>query len=323
MNEPAATIVEGYEHTPGHHCGSTALRDLLGFHGVEISEEMAFGLGAGPCFYYFDSGGSPSKFVNARGRALEAEFMTLTGIELTYDRFQGSEDSWDAAKRLIDSGKPALLLTDLYYLDYYGNSAHFPGHAITIAGYDEGSAYVGDTGFEGLVRTSREGLQQARHVEHPYATLAGDLIHASVEMLGDPTHAAGEAITRAARRMVEPDLGEYEGLPAMRRFADELAGWPEQVGDWQWCARFTYQTIERRGTGGGGFRAMYSRFLEEAGRTDAALSCKHAAEGWTGLAGTLFELSEKDDADGREWAAAGREAAAILAIEERLWESLI
>ena len=39
-------------HTPGNHCGSTALRNLLGFHGVEISEEMAFGLGAGACFYY-------------------------------------------------------------------------------------------------------------------------------------------------------------------------------------------------------------------------------------------------------------------------------
>ena len=44
--------VPGYTHTPGHHCGSTALRNLLAFHGVEISEELAFGLGAGACFYY-------------------------------------------------------------------------------------------------------------------------------------------------------------------------------------------------------------------------------------------------------------------------------
>ena len=44
-------MVPGYRHVPGNHCGSTALRNLLGFHGVEISEEMAFGLGAGACFY--------------------------------------------------------------------------------------------------------------------------------------------------------------------------------------------------------------------------------------------------------------------------------
>ena len=36
--------VPGYVHHPGHHCGSTALRNLLAFHGAEISEEMAFGL---------------------------------------------------------------------------------------------------------------------------------------------------------------------------------------------------------------------------------------------------------------------------------------
>ena len=122
--------------------------------------------------------------------------------------------------------------------------------------------------------------------------------------------------------MIEPDLGEYEGLPAMRRFAAEVGEWPEQVEDWQWCARFTYQMIERRGSGGGAFRAMYSRFLEEAGRADAARACAQAADGWTKLAGTFFELSEKDAADGREWAAAGREATALLAVEEKLWESL-
>lgn len=316
------TMVEGFEHTPGHHCGSTALRDLLAFHGVAISEEMAFGLGAGPCFYYFDSGGSPSKFVNARTRALEAEFMTLTGLELTYDRFDGPTDSWQAAKRLIDSGRPALLLTDLYYLDHYGNSAHFPGHAITLAGYDDEAAYVGDTGFEGLVRTGRAGLERARHVVHPYAELAGDLFHARAETLGDPTGAADAAIERAARRMLEPELGEYEGLPALRRFAEEIAHWPDLAEDWQWCARFTYQMIERRGTGGGAFRAMYSRFLEEAGRPEAGVICGEASAAWTTLATTLRSLSEKDEADPGDWGVVAREARDVLAAEERLWTEL-
>ena len=53
MTETAKRVmVPGYKHVPGHHCGSTALRNLLGFHGVDISEEMAFGLGAGAGFYY-------------------------------------------------------------------------------------------------------------------------------------------------------------------------------------------------------------------------------------------------------------------------------
>jgi hypothetical protein len=43
----------------------------------------------------------------------------------------------------------------------------------------------------------------------------------------------------------------------------ELDAW-QDLDDWQWCARFTYQIIEKRGTGGGGFRLMYADFLNEA-----------------------------------------------------------
>ena len=62
-----ATMVPGFRHVPGNHCGSTALRNLLAFHGLEISEEMALGLGAGVCFYYVHlDEGSPSRFTNGR-----------------------------------------------------------------------------------------------------------------------------------------------------------------------------------------------------------------------------------------------------------------
>ncbi len=54
--------VAGFEHLPGSHCGSTALRDLLSFHGASVSEELAFGLGAGPCMYYLSlDDASPSR----------------------------------------------------------------------------------------------------------------------------------------------------------------------------------------------------------------------------------------------------------------------
>src|SRR5881409_3788057 len=51
-------MVPGYRHIPGNHCGSTALRNLLAFHGAKISEEMALGLGAGLSFYYVPLDGS-------------------------------------------------------------------------------------------------------------------------------------------------------------------------------------------------------------------------------------------------------------------------
>ena len=76
----------------------------------------------------------------------------------------------------------------------------------------------------------------------------------------------------AATAMLEPEFREFSGLDAVRRFAEEAGSWPEVAEDWRWCARFGYQVIERRGTGGGAFRLMYSRFLEEAGRPEAPLA---------------------------------------------------
>jgi hypothetical protein len=139
--------------------------------------------------------------------------------------------------------------------------------------------------------------------------------------LDDPRAAAPKAIARNARQMIEPALGEYEGLPALRRFAAEVGEWPDQIGDWQWCARFCYQVIERRGTGGGNFRLMYSRFLEEAG-SDQAPVAREAAELWTALAGELQAASVPDEPVREQWARIADRAAAVLEAEERLWPAL-
>ncbi len=316
-------MIPGYRHVPGHHCGSTALRNLLAFHGVAVSEEMALGLGAGVCFYYVPlDGQSPSRFTNGRFGRLEEQFVELTGTPLRLQTFDGPEQSWEAARSAVDSGRPALLLTDLYYLDHYGRSAHFPGHAVVLAGYDAELAYLSDTSFADLQTTRLSSLAEARHGEHPVFPLAGHMLTLpDGAELGDPVSAAPRAIARNARQMIEPAMGEYEGLPALRRFAAEVGEWPEQIEDWQWSARFCYQVIERRGTGGGNFRLMYSRFLAEVASPQAGLA-QSAAERWTALAGQLLAASEQDEPDAERWRLVGDAAARVLETEEQLWAAL-
>jgi hypothetical protein len=317
-------LVPGFEHVTGHHCGSTALRNLLRFHGGDLSEETAFGLGAGPCFYYFTGEAlSPTRFTNGRTGRLEENFLRITGAPLRLRTAEGPEESWELARETVDDGRPALLLTDLYHLDHYGNSAHFPGHAVVLAGYDDEAAYVSDTAFEGLQRTSLDGLARARHEQHPFYPLAGHMVDLPPGAeVGDLRGAAPAAIAEAARRMFEPELGEYEGLPALRRLAAEVGDWPADAPDWQWCARFNYQVIERRGTGGANFRSLYSRFLAEVGEEGGAKLAAAAAEGWSALAAALFEASEADEPVAALWGRIRDEAAAVLVAEERLWGAL-
>jgi len=319
----AATLVPGYRHVPGNHCGSTALRNLLAFHGLEMSEEMALGLGAGISFYYVAlEGSSPSRFTNGRTGRLEDQFVELTGAPLRLETFGDPDAAWDAARSAIDSGRPAILITDLYYLDHYGSSAHFPGHAVVLAGYDSEVAYLSDTAFDELQTTRLEGLAQARHGDHPVFPLAGHMFTVpDGSEVRDLSAAAPAAIARCARGMLEPELGDFQGLPALRRFAAEVGGWPEEAEDSRWCARFLYQVIERRGTGGGNFRLMYSRFLEEAGYEEAALAAE-AAAAWSSLGAAALAASEPEVPVPGLWSNVAGEAALVLETEEQLWEQL-
>jgi Butirosin biosynthesis protein H, N-terminal/Domain of unknown function (DUF4872) len=317
--------VSGFTHTPGNHCGSTALRNLLAFHGVEVSEEMAFGLGAGAGFYYLamdDS--SPSRWFNGRTARLEESFRELTGAALELRTFgeEAGAEAWEAARSEVDAGNPALLLTDIYYLDHYGNSAHFPGHAVVLAGYDEEVAHLSDTGFEELQTTRLKNLARARHSGHPAYPLEGHMFTVGEEIDRARLEAAvPRAIERAASEMLDPPFGPFAGVPALERLAAEAGSWPEAVEDWQWCARFAYQVIERRGTGGGCFRLMYSRFLAEAGRDEAPLAAEAAAR-WTELAEAFKAASESAEPRPELWRAVGDGAERVLDGERRLWTAL-
>jgi hypothetical protein len=268
---------------------------------------------------------SPSRWFNGRTARLEESFRDLTGAALemrTFPRGEGDDEAWEAARAEVDSGNPVLLLTDIYHLDHYGNSAHFPGHAVVLAGYDDELARLSDTGFEGLQTTRLENLAEARHSGHPAYPLEGHMFTVAAAVDREQLEAAiPRAIEQAAREMLEPTFGEFAGLPAVDRLAAEAGSWPETAEDWQWCARFAYQVIERRGTGGGAFRLMYSRFLQEAGRPEAPLAAA-AAERWTALAGAFKAASESDEPAPAAWSTVEAAAEQVAEAEIRLWETL-
>lgn len=331
---PDATVVEGFEHRPGRHCGSTALTDLFRHYGLDLPEPVLFGLAAGASFFYVElPGSSPSRIISGRAAQLERQFIELTegALELASDA--DPERSWKLARTKIDSGNPVILLTDLYYLDHYNKSAHFPGHAVVLAGYDSSSAYISDTDFEGLVSVPLESLAKARHSQAPPFPLKGEaLTVAGGEAVKTLEQSLPDVVDRAigfaANNMLEPPFGEHQGLPALGRLAEEVATWPEVAEDWQWCARFCYQVIERRGTGGGNFRKLYSEFLQivtdmglAEGLEKSSAHFAEVAEKWTELAYAFRDASESED--GSEPLARAAELVAVIAKdEERLWKEL-
>lgn len=50
---PERLMLEGFELFVGKHCESTALKRVLDYHGLSLSEEMLFGLSGGVGFIYW------------------------------------------------------------------------------------------------------------------------------------------------------------------------------------------------------------------------------------------------------------------------------
>ncbi len=327
-------VVPGFTHRPGVHCGSTALADVLRLRGVDVSEAMAFGLGAGLGFYYLVSPAlSPSHLFQGRQALLERTACEVLGAPCREREEDDAARAWEAVRAAVDRGVAPILSTDLSELPYWRTKTRFGGHRVVLAGYDEGRgvAIVADGDRPGLDEVPLEALERARaSIAPPFGIPGRPWLE--IDAPPRPRPLAGalrEALRRQARDMLlEPDGAA--GIPALERFAAELPQWPARAtgeADRAWCFRYAYQVIELRGTGGGLFRALYASFLREAeavvpGLAPLGLSGRMSelAESWASFARALREIS--DVPNGLVPPAVARAAAALARDERRFHEDL-
>jgi len=310
-------LVPGWVHRPGAHCASTAISDAMTFRGIELSEAICFGLGAGLGFAYFEHPRmSPSRMTATRNRLLEPRFFETLGQPFDWIREPDPGAALETVKRHLSERIPVLLRADIAHLPYYRTGTHFPPHVVGIWGFDDEQkiAFIADTGWPGLQEVPYPYLEKARYGGNAYIQNQAD--HFPVtgpEKPPDLRSAARHAIAQQARDLLglELEIKAVFGFDGMGAAARSMPKWGE-APDWQWCARWFYQVIEKRGTGGGAFRLLYSRFLEEIAELDPAFKTispagemKNIAAAWTELSELLKEISEQDD-PGRLEAAARR-----------------
>ena len=260
-------IIPGYRHQPGFHCASSAIRNVLEFWGIKVSEPTVIGLGRAPGFFYLILNQLPSRLVHMRCLALEDNFFRAVGLKFQWRETENAAEATRHAKASVDRGLPVLVQTDIAYLPYFNTDQHFPGHAVVICGYNDkkGEFYVSDTLHPETLAVAITDMERARSAAFPPFVLKNKSF-----VLEDLSgFRIDETVVRGAIRLwAEENLNGIPGLPAaygvrsLEALIRDLTNWKE-AADWQWSARFTYQIIERRGTGGAGFRTLYRQFLEE------------------------------------------------------------
>ena len=285
-------IIKNWVHIPGLHCGSVALRDVITYYGYNLSEAMCFGLGGGLGFFYIKGENmSPSKIIHLRGPGMEPNFFSLIDKPTSWKYEPNEEKAFEIAKEWINEEVPILVQTDIFYLDYYKSSTHFPGHVVSVCGYDDKKelVFLADTGFEGLQSVTYENFKKGRTSKALPFPLDNNWFEVNLKKAIPPLYEIiPEGIRRNAQFMTRGarSLRGESGVKTIKLWAEELPSWAEAL-DWRWCVRFAYQVIEKRGTGGGGFRWLYRDFLREAEEIIPALK--------------EFKLSEKMDLIGNNW----------------------
>jgi len=262
---------KAFIHRQSAHCESGAISSLLLHHGLNASEPLVFGIGAGIFFGYFPVikiYGSPFiTYRNTPGRILKSTAKRLD-VRFETFRFKDPERAMDALDGAIDKGIPVGLQAGIYWLPYMPDAMrfHFNAHSLIVYGR-EGSDYrISDPVLDEPVVCSRKDLMKARFAEGLLAPKGKMYYLSHVPEKVDFPRAIQRGIKEACRMMIKTPVSII-GVRGIRMFAKALRQWPEKYGKRKVLLHLGHaiRMQEEIGTGGGGFRLMYAAFLHEAG----------------------------------------------------------
>lgn len=312
-------------HIVGSHCSSSSIASVLRYDGRPLSEAMVFGLGSGMGFYYLhDPAGSPTHRFNGRAADLEGNFYRHVGQPIHWFEGWQPEQAWQA----LTNARPVLAQGDIFYLPYYDPPVHFTGHGVVVSGIDliAERVEVADIADPQPIILSFADFRAFMETENlpllrPFRWGAAP----NLEFRPVSRQTIHNALRTLTQTMLTPP-SPIEGLPAMQQMADALPSWAK-APDWLWCARFGYQAIEKRGTGGGGFRYLMADFFQEGAAyfpwfAELQLPGRMRAIGdqWVALAKTVKAIFVNEDKRG--FVPAGQQLQQIVTAETKLLQEL-
>ncbi len=287
-------LIPNFIHHPGVHCESTAVRNLLAFDGLLLSEPMVFGLGSGLNFIYWDMKRMPFPFIGGRVRPgeLSANLAENLGFDLVVEETGSREKAWANLKRDLSENRPVGLKLDMFYLPYFRNPPHFPAHYVVACGFDEKSAFLADTDFKTIQEVPISDLQKARSARGFFSSRNLSFKVANVPDKINFPSCIRKAVRKTAAQMLYPPIKNL-GISGIRKFSSEILDWQARSGNPKRDFESFYTLFEKAGTGGAGFRNLYHDFLRECLAHVSSPHLQKAHIIFSELASAWTEISEK------------------------------
>ena len=260
-----------FEHRGAAHCESGVVSNLLNFYCYQLSEPMVFGIGAGLSF-------ANVPFVPYKGNMIKFSFRTLPGSIFSRSmknlqikvglkkRFFNKEKAMKEVDNLLARGVPVGNVVGLYFLPYTPIRIHFNAHHLCVVGKDGDEYTVSDPTVPMMQKLSFNQLKKVRFSKG-MLTPRGKMYWIKEKPTGLPdlNSAILSGIKTTCRNMIGVPILPI-GVRGIALLSKQTRKLEAKYGEQEalFFLATLLQAMEEFGTGGVGFRFLYSAFLHEA-----------------------------------------------------------
>lgn len=262
-----------YPHKRGIHCETGTIKNMLSFHGLEVTEEMIFGIGSGYDFINFPfpvfNGLEAPLLRNLPGNVFK-QFSSIMNINSTIRKFRNPDNAMKSLDILLEKSIPVGVIAELSLLPFFPlQDIVFPGHTFVVVGKEKNKYIVGDTDFRfptnSYHKITEEQLKKARFPK-AYFSPKGKMFYIN-EVPASINLKKGViiGIKKTCQRMLDNPV-RFFGVKGIYFYSKRILIYEKKYGkeaalkNLKW-----YITLaETAGTGGSGYRYLYSSFLKEA-----------------------------------------------------------
>ncbi len=259
-----------FQHRMAAHCENGVTANLLRYYGLELSEPMVFGIGAGLFFSYLPFlkvNGIPVASFRPLPGFIFRRITKAFGIKTETKKFRNPETAMKDLDRMLDKGIPVGLLVGVFNLTYFPAPYrfHFNAHNIIVYGKENGTYRISDPIMETSQTLTYEDLKRVRFAKGILKP-KGKMYHIThVPENVDIKTAVVKGIKKTCNEMTG-FRGPLIGIKGIRYLSKSMQKWPKKVGEKK-ASLYLGQVVrmqEEIGTGGAGFRFLYAAFLQEA-----------------------------------------------------------
>lgn len=266
-------IIENYPQNQGLHCETGSIKNLLDFNGCKISEEMIFGIGSGLDFILFPfrtfEGTEAPLLRNTPGKVF-SNFTKRMGIECEVRKFFNADKSMAALDELLNKGIPAGIVTEVHYLPFFPlNNFFFPAHTIVAIGKEGNEYTVSDIDYHfpdaSFHKIMYDDLKKARNPKGMFSP-RGKLFHIKyVPKEMDFKKGIIQGIKDTCYQMLDIPI-PFFGVKGIYYYSKRLRLYTKKYTEAEILKNHYryFLMAEESGTGGSGYRYMYTVFLKEA-----------------------------------------------------------